>query len=400
MTDNLYISAEEAAAELGVSVNTLYAYVSRKGIRSRKTPGERKRHYWRPDIERVKNGAAPATTSMFDVKQQTQISLLTPAGHYYRGVSALKLADTYTLEQTAAMLWEVDEKVAFGGRKPRTIPEFKTIAYDLMASASTTDKAIALLPMLEHANPQAFDLTHEGLCRTGADVMRWYAALLTGADHVSTEPLHKQVAASLKLSAKEADLLRRLLVLSADHGFAYGTAAVRAIASTGVSPYRSLIAGLAIITGRRSRSGRLEGTGRFLQELLGSQEKVQNIIVRRLREGDLIPGFDAADIYATGDPRAAQLIQTMKGIYGSEKEFKKVLETIQFVHDLNGSHPSFAFAQAVITRRLGVPSTSVLYILGRCAGWIAHAIEQYQAGEISRSAVDYTGALPIASQEY
>lgn len=188
MTEDLYISAEQAAAELGVSVNTLYAYVSRKGIRSRKTPGERRRLYWRPDIERVKNGTSPATASMFDVKQQTQISLLTPSGHYYRGISALKLAETYTLEQTAAMLWEVDEQIAFGGRRPRSIPEFKIIAYDLMASASTTDKAIALFPMLEHANPQAFDLSHEGLCRTGADVMRWYAALLTSADQVSTAP--------------------------------------------------------------------------------------------------------------------------------------------------------------------------------------------------------------------
>lgn len=396
MSDDLYIGAEEAAAELGVSVPTLYAYVSRKQIRSRKIPGERRRQYWRPDIDRVRNGAPAPAGSMFEVKQQTQISLITPAGHYYRGVSALKLAETHTLEQTASLLWECDEKLAFGERKPRTITAFKTIAYELMEAATTPDKAIALFPLLEHGNPQAFDLGHDGLCRTGGDIVRWYAALLTGADKVSTEPLHLQIAKSLKCSAKESDLLRRLLVLSADHGFAAGTAAVRAVASTGVSPYRAVIAGLAIVTGRRSRFGRLEGTGRFLNELLSSPDSPQDVIVRRLREGDVVPGFDSHDVYPGMDPRAETLINAMRPIYGSEKDFKRVLSAIQFVQELNGSHPSFAFVHAVISRRLRAPSQNVLYILGRMSGWIAHAIEQYQAGEIARGAADYVGALPKA----
>lgn len=398
MSGDLYITAEEAAAMLGVEVNTLYAYVGRKGIRSHKIPGERRRQYWRPDIERVKNGAPASPASMFDVRQQTQISLLTPAGHYYRGQSALKLAETHTLEQTAALLWQVDEDTAFGGRKPRTIPEFRTIAYEFMANAPTTDKAIALFPMLEHANPQSFDLSHEGLCRTGADILRWYAALLSGEDKVSTDPLHMQVARSVKATAKEADLLRRLLVLSADHGFAAGTAAVRAIASTGVSPYRSLVGGLAITAGRRGRSGRLLSTGRFLQELLSAQEKPQNVVVRRLREGDAVPGFDAAHIYANGDPRAAHLFEALKTTHGSNRQFKKVLDVIHFVHEYSGSYPSFVFALAVISHLLGFSSQSVVHILGRSAGWVAHAIEQYQAGEIHRSETDYTGALPTAPQ--
>jgi len=37
--EGLYISAKEAAAELGVSIPTLYAYVSRGFIRSEGVPG-------------------------------------------------------------------------------------------------------------------------------------------------------------------------------------------------------------------------------------------------------------------------------------------------------------------------------------------------------------------------
>ena len=52
--ESLYISAKEAAAELGVSIPTLYAYVSRGFIRSQGVAGSRNRRYWKVDIERLK----------------------------------------------------------------------------------------------------------------------------------------------------------------------------------------------------------------------------------------------------------------------------------------------------------------------------------------------------------
>src|ERR1700722_8319588 len=53
--DSEYLSAHEAAQALGVSVQTLYVYVGRKGIRSQPVPGSRQRRYWKPDIKRVLN---------------------------------------------------------------------------------------------------------------------------------------------------------------------------------------------------------------------------------------------------------------------------------------------------------------------------------------------------------
>ena len=49
-----YLSAAEAAERLGVNLQTLYVYVSRKGIRSRPVPGTRQKQYWREDIERIR----------------------------------------------------------------------------------------------------------------------------------------------------------------------------------------------------------------------------------------------------------------------------------------------------------------------------------------------------------
>jgi len=43
----LYTTAKEAAAALGVSIPTLYAYVSRGFIRSQGVAGSRNRRYWK-----------------------------------------------------------------------------------------------------------------------------------------------------------------------------------------------------------------------------------------------------------------------------------------------------------------------------------------------------------------
>ncbi len=60
--EDLYLSAEEAAALLGISLPTLYAYVSRKNIRSLKIPGTPKRRYWAEDIQRLVKRPAERNT--------------------------------------------------------------------------------------------------------------------------------------------------------------------------------------------------------------------------------------------------------------------------------------------------------------------------------------------------
>ena len=48
--DSNYLTAEQAAKALNINLQTLYAYVSRKGVRSLPIPGTRKRRYWKSDF--------------------------------------------------------------------------------------------------------------------------------------------------------------------------------------------------------------------------------------------------------------------------------------------------------------------------------------------------------------
>jgi len=56
---DLYLTAEKAARLLDVSVPTLYAYVSRKLIRSERIEGSRARKYWKADIDRLRGSPGP-----------------------------------------------------------------------------------------------------------------------------------------------------------------------------------------------------------------------------------------------------------------------------------------------------------------------------------------------------
>src|ERR1700721_2317628 len=119
MQDDLYVSAEDAAEMLGVSLTTLYAYVSRKKIRSQPVPGSRRNRYWRADLERVAGGGdAPAAERPGGLRRETDITLITEQGPHYRGENAVRLSETRSVEDVAALLWQADRSSVFTNALP------------------------------------------------------------------------------------------------------------------------------------------------------------------------------------------------------------------------------------------------------------------------------------------
>jgi citrate synthase len=64
------------------------------------------------------------------------------------------------------------------------------------------------------------------------------------------------------------------------------------------------------------------------------------------------------------------------------------------VKELCDLEPDFVFANAYGHSRLGLESRQSLFPLGRSVGWVAHSIEQFEAGETIRASESYTGQLP------
>src|SRR6202035_865353 len=176
-----------------------------------------------------------------------------------------------------------------------------------------------------------------GMCQTGVDVLRWLAAFLVKAPSPSSDPLHVTVARGLGASDDMADLIRRVLVLSADHGFEPGTYAVRAVASTGVTPYRSVLTGLSVTMGRRTRIGRFQGLARLLGEIAEATDP-QDPIVQRLRGGEELPGR-RSNLYAAGDPRAREMLHQLDAALEGDKDFRKLKRAVAAVREFKGAEP-------------------------------------------------------------
>src|SRR3954468_10764890 len=107
------LRAREAAARLGVKLDTLYAYVSRGLLRSVAVPGSRERHYRTDDIERFRiSRGVERGREMLIPLIDSAICLIEGGRFFYRGHDALHLAETATLEETADLLWAAGDPCA------------------------------------------------------------------------------------------------------------------------------------------------------------------------------------------------------------------------------------------------------------------------------------------------
>lgn len=394
--DSNYLTAAQAAKMLNVSLQTLYAYVSRKGVRSAPIPGSRRRRYWKSDIERLREGRLPAPTSApSPLARSSKITLITDSDLFYRGRNALELAAAESFESVAALLWGCREEDAFGKDPPRMTPMVRKMN-TLLAEESELNRATALFTLLEQANPKAYDLSPAGMARTGADILRCLAAITVHATDPSAEPIHTFVARKLALPPAFADLVRCMLILSADHAFEPGTVAVRAVASTGVTPWRSLITGFSVTLGRPARLGSYDAILRFVVELAANADP-QAMIVSRIRDGERIPGFEShsTPVHPGGDPRARAAFQACGATMAKDAAFARLARAAAVAQEVRGLEPSFALMCVFVGWKIGLRRHDSLFHLGRAAGWLAHAMEQYQAGETSRQPEWYQGPLPV-----
>jgi len=400
-SEALYTTAKEAAAALGVSIPTLYAYVSRGFIRSQGVAGSRNRRYWKVDIERLKgrripdeHGQEPPASGeeIRGLDNETKITLLTHRGLYYRGRDVAELAETETFESVAALLWEGDPAMIFGKKLPTAPPSYSKLRRSL-AELTVLEQAMALFPLIERANPRSYDLSKAGFARTGADLSRWFAAILVGANAPSDAPVHEFIADSLGAPKGFDDIIRRLLIVAADHEFDPTTYAVRATANAGVTPYYAVVTGIIASRGQRLQSGRMEAAARLLEEILSIPDP-RDSIVARFRNGEQLVGF-VSPVHDKMDPRAAIVMDALKMKLGDDIELRRLQRAADTAAEISGALMEFILPAIFVGRKLGLKGQELAVgSLGRMAGWIAHAMEQYHGHPMIRPRARYTGPLP------
>jgi len=395
-SDGLYLSAREASAELAISPATLYAYVSRGLVRSEPSPDSRSHRYRAEDIRDLKERRVPSPEprgfKSFDPDLpvlDSAIATITEAGAIYRGVNCVELAERDTLEHAATLLWDVTRVDPFAAdNRPRISDEMRAIA-EAARRAAPIDRAIAVLALATSADPGAFTRSPDGRAMVGARIMRLLVATMLNASP-SAEPLHLQIAKAWAPDHKHApDLLRRTLVLLADHELNASTFTVRCAASTGLNLYDSVIAGLAALKGpKHGGAGVL--ASRLVKTLVDSD--VEPVIRERVALGERFAGFGHG-VYKHGDPRAISLLDALARA-GAARKFTK--EVPARIAEATGELVNIDYALAVLAHslRLAAGSELTLFAMARAVGWIAHASEQLQSGRLIRPRARYVGPAP------
>lgn len=158
------LSANEAAQLLGVSVPTLYAYVSRGLLRSLADGTSKRRHYEADEVRLLARRRADAKRAGKVAERtldwgvpvlESRITQIANGTLRYRGHDAIALATTATLEEAAALLWECPPARVHAA--PGAERWFDTARWlgrlDRWRDRPPLERALALLPAARHRPP-------------------------------------------------------------------------------------------------------------------------------------------------------------------------------------------------------------------------------------------------------
>jgi citrate synthase len=111
------------------------------------------------------------------------------------------------------------------------------------------------------------------------------------------------------------------------------------------------------------------------------------------RSGARIPGYNMK-AYPKGDPRARKLLEAAERVGGKPHRIHELVSSVEEKFDLK---PSIEVGLVALCMALELPvrSASTLWTMGRVAGFIAHVVEQRQAGFMMRPRARYIGPAPV-----
>ncbi len=432
--DGRMLTAAEAANQLGVKVGTLYAYVSRGWLKSYRRRVGRQALYRRADIEALRGLVAPErgrrarsvpdASSWVTVAQpksaaelslpgvivtESAISSIIDKRLAYRGYPIEEIVGRVSFEEVCLLLWK--------GERPGTaeIAELQGAIAGARFPASVSAAIAALgddappLLRLSAMMPSLAAWERRGEPLSRPERARRIIAMLplplarkpraqAGAERGMAERLLKCVAGT-SASDWERDAMNQILVACAEHEMNASTFAARVVASTGADLYASVLAALCSLSGP-IHGGACDRIERMFAEL-DAGKGLDGCLDAFSRERRLPPGF-GHHIYPDGDPRAALLRETAAAIarHKGRTLYATALKVEQAVWKRERLRPNLDFYLTVCVRMLGFKRglPAALFAVGRCAGWIAHILEQYENNRLIRPRMRYRGA-PIRHWE-
>ncbi|WP_372018753.1 citrate synthase [Pseudoxanthomonas sp. 10H] len=207
----------------------------------------------------------------------------------------------------------------------------------------------------------------------------------------------------LEMNPVVAKALDLLFILHADHEQNASTSTVRLVGSTGANPYACIAAGITALWGP-AHGGANEAVLKMLEEI-GTPDKVESAIAKAKdkESGFRLMGFGHR-VYKNFDPRAKIIREMTHKVLGELGVNDPLLEVAMKLEEAalkdeyfiqRKLYPNVDFYSGIIYKALKIPTEmfTVMFAIGRTAGWVAHWLEQQVDPEakIGRPRQIYTG---------
>ncbi|MHC8418998.1 citrate synthase [Streptomyces sp. NB004] len=398
------LTTKEAAELLGVKPETVYAYVSRGRLGSRRTHDGRGSTFDAQEVRalarRNRRDGGTSPTAGHETAVRTRLTLIEGDRLYYRGVDAVELASRHSYEEVAEWLWtgELRPGATFSAPEP-SVTAARRAVDALPEHAAPTDRLRVAAVAAAVADPLRFDLTEDAVLGTARTLIPILVAALPPVARAGDDRAPLAHRLWTRLSGRPADgpTLRALdtaLSLLVDHDLAASTLAVRLAASARAHAYAAVSAGLGVIEGPlHGAAGGL--AHRMLLEVL-DQGSAAPVVAEELRAGRRVPGLGHR-LYPGEDPRARALFTLLEDIPRAAPALAAARDVQATAARHTPLHANVDLALAVLTASSGMPSTAAetIFAVARTAGWIAHALEEYGERPLRmRPSGLYTGPRP------
>lgn len=373
MTAQGLLTTEEVAILLGVKPATVYAYVSRGLLASRRNADGKNSLFAKADVDAFLAGRKRTATPGI----QTGITLIKDDNLYFRGRDATVLARSAGYESVASLLWTGDlDDVPFPVNA-----ELRSLVMDVTSrlprTARLTDRLRVTVATAAAADPLRFDTSSAAVVATGRQLLAAMIQGLPPRNGIPVRPVPFAESLWLRITSEKPSeagtrLLNAALVLLADHDIAASTLAARVAASTRAHPYAVVSAGLAALDG--PLHGAASGLAYLLLEEAVNGPGPVATISDRLRSGVSIPGFGHR-IYQNEDPRATVLLELLDD--GPVKSAARQLDAIMRERSGTPANVDLALAALTLQHRMPADAGEAIFAVARTAGWLAHALEEY-----------------------
>jgi citrate synthase len=407
---NRRLTTAEAAERLGVKPQTLYAYVSRGRLDRQKT---RTGSTFDPRqvalLARSGRHGPPSTAGVAPTEPVfvTQLTLIDGGNLYYRGADAVELSRSRRFEEVAEWLWTGEWPQS--GVRWQSRPEAKAAVARALQQNGPPVLPIERFPVAVTAAALTDDLRHDlnprGIPVTARALL---CALVDSLGPINAAERPRRTIAErlwprlsrLPLTAARARVLDSALVLVADHELAPSTLAARVAASFRADPYAVVMTGLGPASGSWPPGS--SGAPTEVETLLRQAEATdpERAMGERLRRTGSTPHGFGMPLYPDGDPRGAELLSRLD-------ELDAPIERVTLTRRLTDIGRRRGFPPPNVDLGLGalsfcagmIPgSGQAISTLGKVAGWMAHAMEEYADPTQFRSRADYVGIRPPAGE--